>query len=209
MPKPDYAHWGAQPEYSLSDAAWLCCDLEPETPTRENPLPRRVSAMYARLDKEVSHTPSERKTFHQGWLNGEVHTRTQRITPYVRRDNLRQWAERTGQRGAMPFLFPEDWDTGAEDFETESLRADGKETMLFLIGMLALTLMENPNNPKPKPKSEVYRMLARRAKGWGLDTKGTNQETEIVGLGSKNFYRLLDQAEREVENNKTGDRQRP
>lgn len=208
MPKPDYAHWGAQPQYSLLDAAFLCCDLEPENITRDNPLPPRVKAMQARLNKEVSHTPSVTRTVHECWL-GEPNVRTHYHTPYFLRENLRKWAERTGQRGAMPFLFPEDWDTGAEDFETESLRADGKETMLFLIGMLALTLMENPNNAKPKPKSEVYRMLARRAKGWGLDTKGTNQETEIVGLGSKNFYRLLDQAEREVENNKTGDRQRP
>lgn len=196
MPKPDYAHWGAQPEYSLSDAAWLCCDLEPETPTREKPLPRRVSAMYARLDKEVSHTPSERKTFHQGWLNGEVHTRTQRITPYVRRDNLRQWAERTGQRGAMPFLFPEDRDTG-EDLETESLRVDTKEGYLFLIGLLVHTIadMGGPamKTPKGPNKTGILERLGRTARSLGV---------AMDGLGKSQGNEKLSAALTEIENRK-------
>ena len=117
MAKPEYAHWARQPEYSLDHASWLCCDLEPEAPKRGVFPSPRVKAMYDRLKGEVSHSPAVKEGVKQGNF-GPIRTR-QFLTPKVSREALRQWAEATGQRAAMPFLFPEDWEPEAPAKRTD------------------------------------------------------------------------------------------
>lgn len=51
MEKPDYDFWEKQPRYTLSEAAYLCCDFEPERLTRDTP--QKVRAMEQRLLREV------------------------------------------------------------------------------------------------------------------------------------------------------------
>ncbi len=94
MAKPDYAFWAAQPEYSVYVAAYLCCDSEPDDVTHDRMLPAKVRAMKNRLMAEV---PYRENPFVFG-------------IEYIQQVVLRQWAEATGQRAAMPFLFPEDWE---------------------------------------------------------------------------------------------------
>lgn len=102
-PKPRYSFWGGETEYISTDAAFLCCDREPWTPTGDNPLPADVRAMERTLLAEVPFRDTS-----QIWLT--VHR--DRPAPHkpgpklFKRDDLREWAERTGRRA--PFLFPED-----------------------------------------------------------------------------------------------------
>lgn len=106
MVKPDYGYWAAQPEFSRIDAAFLCCDQEPEAVKRGEFGPPKVAAMYRRIADELPNRPT-------GWngltvASGRGGAVTIGGDSYVSRENLRQWAAATGQRAAMPFLFPED-----------------------------------------------------------------------------------------------------
>lgn len=111
MVKPDYDYWAAQPEFSRIDAAFLCCDLEPEAVKRGEFGPPKVAAMYRRIADELPNRPT-------GWngltlAGGRGGAVTIGGDSYVSREDLRQWAEATGQRAAIPFLFPEDWGPAA------------------------------------------------------------------------------------------------
>lgn len=103
MAKPDYGFWAAQPEYSVYVAAYLCCDREPDNVTRDRELPIVALAMKNRLLAEV---PYRQNSLDFGY-------------EYIRQADLREWAEATGQRGAMPFLFPEDWEPEAPAKRTD------------------------------------------------------------------------------------------
>lgn len=192
MAKPDYAFWAAQPEYSLTNASWLCCDMEPETTTRDNPEPPRVRSMYLRLDREVAHTPSSWiETVVTGPAWGTFEDTVRRIThyetPFVLRVALKEWAEATGQRAAMPFLFTEDLAAG--DPGEDSLRADTKEGYLFLIGLLVHALAEKGGpdlrTPRGDPKpAGILRQLERVAQNLkvGMDGLGKSQGNEKLSV---------------------------
>ena len=112
MAKPDYAFWAAQPEYTLRDAAFLCCDLEPENPSnRDYQESPRVAAMFSRIEREIPNRPPAEDAFLHGPAPGWSHL--------VSREALRAWAEDTGQRAVMPFLFPEDWEPEAPAKRTD------------------------------------------------------------------------------------------
>ncbi|WP_295449644.1 hypothetical protein [uncultured Thiodictyon sp.] len=88
--KPDYAFWDQQPEYVTHDAAFLCCDRNPPQGIDFKDADyRKLEVIAARLKREVP-------------------CRDVGKSVYFQRSDLRDWAESTGQRSAMPFLFPED-----------------------------------------------------------------------------------------------------
>lgn len=186
MAKPDYGYWGVQPEYSLRDAGFLCCDQEPESYIRGNPYPPRVDAMMKRLMREVDKkfspgvgpttTISATGNDHGDWAyTGDAPSRF--LFP---REFLRQWAETTGQREAMPFLFPED--QGTADPAEDSLRADTKDGYLFLIGLLVHALagkggpaLKTPQGPN---QAGIHRLV--------LEVAGT-LKVSTEGLGRSQF----------------------
>jgi hypothetical protein len=106
--KPEYAHWDRQPEYVLTDAAQLCCDNEPQPWARETISPK-VEAMARRIKVELTACRDTSQTFYSPSYGGgkplPIHVPGEQ---FYKRVDLREWAERTGQRAAMPFLFPED-----------------------------------------------------------------------------------------------------
>lgn len=112
--KPDYSLWDVRPGYTLSIACWLCCDLEPQNATPASPTPPKVRDMRALLLRGF---PSRQYT----------------------RGGLREWAERTGQREVMPFLFPED-------------RTDAQMS----------------GKPEPAPKAHP-KLLSEREERWALE----------------------------------------
>ncbi len=96
MDKPNYPYWDRQQEIARMDAACLCLDFEPENLTKDHPAYWRHLAMLRRLDAEV---PAIRRG------GGGRYSWSETTFRY---DALRQWAEDTDQRAAMPFLFSED-----------------------------------------------------------------------------------------------------
>ena len=108
MDKPDYDFWAAQPLYSRINAAFLCCDLEPEDTPEGGYGPPKVAAMYARLG-------GHRKPL----AKGDIWKIPGGKDYLMARGFLREWAEVTGQRPAMPFLFPEDWEPEAPAKRTD------------------------------------------------------------------------------------------
>lgn len=169
MEKPDYEFWSQQPEYKAWEAAHLCCDIEPRRWTRAEPEPAKVSSMHERIIREVNYRTTSRKSYPD---NSRVQcTRTEK---WFRQETLRFWAEETGQRAAMPFLFPEDRIESAND--ESGLRGDSKEAFLFLIGLLAHSLVEKGGsdlgtNDKPN-KSGIVRAIKRQAENLGASTRG-------------------------------------
>jgi hypothetical protein len=90
MARPNYLFWDRQDTYSPWDLSFLCLDEEPGPRGRSYPSRQHAAVVVAILqdikDKAVSKFPDYQ----------------------FRRSDLRDWAERTGRRFAMPFLFPED-----------------------------------------------------------------------------------------------------
>ncbi len=171
MAKPDYEYWDAQPEYSYWDAAALCCDLEPESWNwKTNPPPPRVDAMARRLKREVPSEDTTPRGYYVAATSGLL----------FRRVNLRQWAEDTGQRAQMPFLFPEDREP-EEAAEAPPMRADSREAFLMLIGLLTHALAEK-GGPDLKtdrgPKQAgIIRELRKAARKLGVPMDGLSDTT--------------------------------
>ena len=181
MGKPDYEHWDAQPEYYRDDAAALCCDLEPEPwNLKTNPTPRRVSAMALRLQREVPSEDTTRRGTEYNTSTREYYGIVTSKHRLFRRANLRQWAEATGQRALMPFLFPEDREP-EEAAEAPPMRADSREALLLLIGLLAHALAEK-GGPDLKtdrgPKQAgIIRELRKAARKLGVPMDGLSDTT--------------------------------
>ena len=163
MDKPDYDFWAAQPLYSRINAAFLCCDLEPEDTPEGGYGPPKVAAMYARLG-------GHRKPL----AKGDIWKIPGGKDYLMSRGFLREWAEVTGQRAAMPFLFPEDRENGEE--ETNAMRADTKEGYLFLIGLLVHALAERGghafNSNRGPKQSGILGLLEATAKRLGAPMDG-------------------------------------
>lgn len=182
MEKPDYDFWEKQPRYTLSEAAYLCCDIEPEPePEQEQEqlprdIPQKVRAMAARLLREVSF-----------WVTGYSHFRIVRILPpqdpdvdsdlsklwrkntpgkrLFKREDLRSWAMETGQRDLMPFLFPEDREQSNTD--DARMRADTEE---------ALSAFETLNPGLVKPVNESDATLGAAIREQRREFANRNQE---------------------------------
>lgn len=106
--KPEYAHWDRQPEYVLTDAAQLCCDHEPQ-PWARGTISPKVEAMARRIQAELKACRDTSITFYSPGYGGGARLPIRAPgDQYYQRADLREWAERMGQRAAMPFLFPED-----------------------------------------------------------------------------------------------------
>ena len=174
MNKPDYVYWDAQPQYSLTHAAALCCDLEPENWTVKDPAPPRVSAMRTRLVREVPYKDATRNTSHWNDITHEHYTRRIPGDKFFERDALRQWAEKTGQRALMPFLFPEDREP--EGAESPAMRADTRESLLLLIGLLSHALAEKGGpdlkTTKGPKQAGIIRELRKVARQLGVPLEG-------------------------------------
>lgn len=106
--KLDYAFWDQQPEYELTVAACLCCDVEPHRWAPAD-IPAKVLAMAKRIQVEIEPSRDTSETFYFPSYGSNVPIPIDRPgEQFYSREDLRQWSEMTGQRGAMPFLFPED-----------------------------------------------------------------------------------------------------
>ncbi len=116
--KLDYAFWDKQPEYELTVAACLCCDIEPHRWAPAD-IPAKVLAVAYRIQVEIEPSRDTSETFYFPSYGSNVpipiHRRGEQ---FYSREDLRQWSESTGQRGAMPFLFPEDRDPAGHDKAT-------------------------------------------------------------------------------------------
>lgn len=95
MNKPYYDRWDGIDRFPVKKAMYLCADIEP--PEVGLVVSAELIEMVARIKKEV---PCQEVATEWGGKWDK--------TLYVKRSDLREWAERTGQRAAMPFLFPED-----------------------------------------------------------------------------------------------------
>ena len=164
MAKPDYAFWAAQPEYTLRNAAFLCCDLEPENPSnRDYQESPRVAAMFSRIEREIPNRPPAEDAFLHGPAPGWSHL--------VSREALRAWAEDTGQRAVMPCLFWEE-----EETNSDSMRGEAKAGYLFLIGLLVHALAERGgpalNSNRGPKQSGILGLLEATAKRLGAPMDG-------------------------------------
>ena len=188
MDKPDYDFWAAQPLYSRINAAFLCCDLEPEDTPEGGYGPPKVAAMYARLG-------GHRKPL----AKGDIWKIPGGKDYLMSRGFLREWAEVTGQRAAMPFLFPEDRENGEE--ETNAMRADTKEGYLFLIGLLVHALAgksgQDAKDTQGPKNAGILRLLEATAK---------RLEVPMAGLGKSQGSDKLTAALVEVGNRQTQNR---
>ena len=54
MAKPDYATWDKVTAFSLREAAFLLCDMEPFEPTENHPVPPEVQAMMRQLNQGLA-----------------------------------------------------------------------------------------------------------------------------------------------------------
>lgn len=172
MEKPDYDFWDQQPEYNLGNAAALCCDIEPERWVRGTP--QKVLTMEQRLLREVKYrdTSSTRSVTSYG---GTTYQQTIRGEQFFKREDLRSWADETGQRQLMPFLFPE----GREQSNTDDarMRSDTREALLYIIGLLAHVVVKQRGgndlgtNDKPN-QSGIATVLTQQAEELHASTAG-------------------------------------
>jgi len=191
--KPDYTAWDGIQEFSMANAACLCCDVEPENwiyaAHHYNPKPEIVRAMEDTLKVEVA--PVTVETRERGrarepdpWL-GRAPLPRVKVRTYYPRAALRAWAERTGRLEAMPFLL-----TAAEREPPQAkpgpgIRADAERNMNALVGLLTLTLAKNrgasywvASGGRSGPNlTTVARALAAVAKAEGLDTDGLSAKS--------------------------------
>ena len=174
MDKPDYDFWDRQPEYNLAEAAALCCDIEPQRWTQENPEPTKVVSMGRRLLKEVEFRDTSYTRHTENWITRETDSRRVKGERYFQREKLRQWAEGTGQRQAMPFLFPEDRARGST--EEPHTRVDTKGALLYIIGLLAHALVKRSGKdlgtPEAPNQAGIARVVLKQAEDLGASREG-------------------------------------
>ncbi|WP_295586880.1 hypothetical protein [uncultured Lamprocystis sp.] len=89
----------------MKTAMYLCADLEPPEAGQGVFSSKELFEMLERIKKEVP--CQDVVTRESEWAKAKG-------ILYCKRADLRKWAERTGQRSAMPFLFPEDRTEAAE-----------------------------------------------------------------------------------------------
>jgi hypothetical protein len=121
-------------------AAWLCCDIEPPESTEIIDLPDNVKKMLAFIYKHYHSNTC------YGMSDDEIikFFNPNQMSMFYR-SLLREFAEETGQRKYMPFLFPED----------RPKQNSNNETLYEVIRALATALSEaypkelKKNNGKP------------------------------------------------------------
>lgn len=187
MEKPDYDFWEKQPRYTLSEAAYLCCDFEPEPEPEQEQFPRdtrqKVCAMAERLLREVEFCVTGGSSIrlvrilpsHGDDVDSKLFRRGTPGKRLFKREDLRSWAIKTEQRQLMPFLFPEE---RVQDNTKESqLRSDSKEALLYIIGLLAHVVVKQRGgndlgtNDKPN-QSGIATALMQQAKELCASTQG-------------------------------------
>lgn len=170
MHKPDYAHWAAQPEYSIYAAAYLCCDSEPDDVTRDRELPIVVREMKNRLLVEVPYREN----------------RNDFDIPYIKQADLREWAIKTGCEDRVPFLFPVEVSKPKRVLDDDQMRRDTKESYLVMIGLLSYLVMHRSGPAMKSPRGGVNQSLLcdeiqRQAERLGIPLDGLSKS----GLQSK------------------------
>ncbi len=106
MAKPDYAKWDRVTAFSLREAAFLLCDLEPFGPTENHPVPPEVQAMMRQLTQGLA---PDRDTGEREYYERFMHRQpAERHVPgeqYYLRETLKRWT--TEEKLWAPFLMPE------------------------------------------------------------------------------------------------------
>ena len=192
MAKPDYAMWDRFDEFSLTEAASLCCDIEPEnwvglhSSPQYNPMPPAIGAMAKTLNAEPWKKVLRKQILitresYDGWLNISHPARyREEVTITFPRAALRAWAERTGRLADMPFLLNPEERQAPPKPGPAALRADASANLNALVGLLTLALVkrggpgfrqtiqgrEGPN------LSAVAKELQELANEKGIDTTG-------------------------------------
>lgn len=137
--KPDYDLWDRCFEYPMMTAAWLCCDMEPPASNEEKDTPERVTAMLESLLKWKYPRAWGRRNLQE--VIGFLPYHAARWNNAFTRKTLRKFAEETGQRKFMPFLFPED----------RPSKNTQNETLYEVIRALSIALSEaHPDTLKKK-----------------------------------------------------------
>ena len=127
--KPNYAHWDQQPDYSLSVAAYLCCDLEPPRDIRNALHPSCVTEMERRLGDEAK--PQKRE-----FPKEKLFMRIPDFEYILTRENLEKWAEEKGIQERIPFLFHDYRKAGKDNKDSCDLSERQDKTMLKILGAL-------------------------------------------------------------------------
>jgi hypothetical protein len=187
MATPDYTFWDGQEEFSQLVAAALCCDIEPEYWTRENPVPPKLREMEKRILQEVKYRDTSRteRVWNQNWREWRTHhIQGER---FFGRTKLKTWAETKGLR--PPFLFPEDRNESKED----RIRADTKESLLVMIALLSRALVEKAGPGAGTPEDPTQAFLVRRIQEEAKACKfqGSGLSPSNLNLRLKEAFDLL------------------
>jgi hypothetical protein len=198
MDKPNYPFWEQQPEFTLEDAAALCCDIEPEKwDWQHNPKPKNVEAMERRLKQDVDHRDTSRMVTAYNVFSGKTEPTRVRGDLVFRREALKEWADKTGQRKLMPVLFPED--RGSVETGRSSMRSDTSEALLFIIGLLAHALARQGGNDL-RTGAKLNQLGIAKA----IKAQAEQLGAEIRGLGETQLSERLKDALAEVDNRRKG-----
>ena len=106
MAKPDYVRWDKVTAFSVREAAFLLCDMEPFEPSESHPLPPEVQAMMRQLNQGL--TPDRdtgEREFYERFMHRQPAERHVPGEQYYLRETLAQWASEA--KLWAPFVVPE------------------------------------------------------------------------------------------------------
>lgn len=139
----DLQFWSDQPEYTLQNAAFLCCNREPGEANKTD-WPR-IQAMERRLLTEVPFRDTSRtERSHNNWL-GVDQDISHPGEKLFKREDLRAWAEKNGLR--PKFLFPEEQNKNNISKGQEGKPSRDRDNILRMLGLMARAVIDK-NSPK-------------------------------------------------------------
>ncbi len=111
MAKPDYARWDKVTAFSLREAAFLLCDMEPFEPTENHPVPPEVQAMMRQLTQGlVPDRDTGEREFYERFMHRRPAERHVPGEQYYLRETLERWT--ADEKLWAPFLVPEQRERG-------------------------------------------------------------------------------------------------
>lgn len=176
MVKPDYALWDKVAMFTLREAAFLLCDIEPFEPTADRPVPPEVQAMIRQLhqEPEPDGDMGERE-FYESFAHRHPAERHIPGEQYYLRETLARWT--AGANIAAPFLFPDRREGGSKGMWPFTY-----DTKLLQVAREVVWQHWEGKDPKDAPSSEwmVDRLMER-----GI----TRREAEAVDLVTRHENR--------------------
>jgi len=176
MVRPDYVLWNKVAMFTLREAAFLLCDLEPFDATADRPVPPDVQAMIRQLHQgpEPDGDTGERE-FYESFAHRYPAERHNPGEKYYLQETLKRWAARNNI--AAPFLFPEQREGGSTGMWPSTY-----DTKLLRLAREVVWQHWEGKDPKDAPSREwlIERLLER-----GI----TRREAEAIDLVTRHDNR--------------------